>query len=133
MPRKRTSKPTANSDTNIPLSQPDRSIPDPSQETLISWAEQRNLFLKDPTKLSSTKTGDHSINDDGDEDGEYQPGRLPESILWSASLVMVHFTLDFLVQHQYAQEMEIGKLVGRGTQAFPGTFAFSFHYNCVGR
>lgn len=91
----------------IKLAQPDRSLPDPSEETLLSIAEQRGL-LKIPRE-------DGSGNDD-----EPPTGRLADAILWSITLTMLHFTLDVLVTHQYAVEISWPVIIKRAAQAFPG-------------
>ncbi|TVY85848.1 hypothetical protein LAWI1_G007616, partial [Lachnellula willkommii] len=92
-------------DPKIKLKQPDRSGPDPSQETLLQLAEQHGL-LNIPQAEPA-------------EDEEPLIGRLPESIFWSISLTMLHFTMDVLVARQFAVEMEWDKLMTRSAQAFP--------------
>ena len=99
----------------IKLKQPDRSGPDPSEETLLSIAEKRGL-LKSP--------------DDGLKDENLDEpviGRLAESILWSITLTMLHFTLDVLVTHQYAVELSWPVIVKRSAQAFP-SMPTTYHY-----
>lgn len=120
MAKKRTTTPSTPSgikitEIPIPLAQPDRS--DPSADTLISWAQELNLFANSAKPTSSKKSSE-------DEDGEYEPGRFAEAILWSLSLTMVHFTLDFLAQHQYAQDVVVRDLVWRCMQAFPSELGF---------
>jgi len=96
----------------IKLQQPDRSGPDPSHKTLIDLAEERSLFAQaDAINVKTTE------NDD--EDGEALVGRLGESILWSLSLAMLHFTLDVLVCHQYAIDISWPEIISRAAQAFP--------------
>ncbi len=87
----------------VHLAQPDRSGPDPSQQTLLDIAAQRGI-LKEA------------------EEEEPLVGRVGESILWSVSLAMLHFTLDVLVAHQYAVDVEWPKIIVRGLQALPGEF-----------
>lgn len=89
------------------LKHPDRSGPDPTQQTLLDLAEERGLL----------KTAEAGI----DSNGEPLIGRLAESIFWSISLIMLHFTLDVLVAHQYATEIVWRDLITRQFQAFPGT------------
>ncbi|KUJ10109.1 uncharacterized protein LY89DRAFT_270036 [Mollisia scopiformis] len=99
-------------DVKIKLKQPDRSGPDPSQQTLLDIAEKRGL-LKIPV-------GEDEEEREGlDENGEPLIGRLGESVLWSISLTMLHFTLDVLVAHQYAVEIKWNAIVNRSAQAFP--------------
>jgi hypothetical protein len=95
-------------DAKIKLARPDRSGPDPSQETLLEIAEKRGLLK-----------AQQAAEDGLDESGEPLVGRLGESILWSISLTMLHFTLDVLVAHQYAVEVKWPALISRGAQAFP--------------
>lgn len=94
----------------IKLRQPDRSGPDPTQQSLFEIAEARGL-LKDQKTLNEQKAA---------EDEEPLVGRFGESFLWSISLTMLHFTLDVFVAHQYAQDMGWPSLWRRATQAFPG-------------
>lgn len=88
-------------DVKVKLTQPDRSGPDPSQQSLLDIAEQRGLLK------------------DGDTDEEPLVGRFGESILWGLSLTMLHFTLDVLVSNQYAVEIIWRNLITRAAQAFP--------------
>jgi hypothetical protein len=94
----------------VTLKQPDRSGPDPSRQTLLDIVEQRGLL--------QAQDGEEGF--DGDvEDGGPLIGRLGESIVWSLSLTMLHFTLDVLVSHQYAVEIVWRDIVVRAAQAFP--------------
>ncbi len=90
------------------MAHPNRSGPDPSQETLLDIAEKRGL-------LKAQQAAQEGL----DENGEPLIGRLGESILWSISLTMLHFTLDVLVAHQYAVDIKWPALIRRGVQAFP--------------
>jgi hypothetical protein len=100
----------------IPLKQPDRSGPDPSQETLLEMAEQRGL-LNIPQAVGKGKNKAEPAADE-----EPLIGRLGESMLWTFSLTMLHFSMDVLVARQYAVEIEWDKLFKRSLQAFPGVF-----------
>jgi hypothetical protein len=97
-------------DAKIKLAHPDRSGPDPSQETLLEIAEKRGL-------LRAQQDAEDGI----DESGEPLVGRLGESILWSISLTMLHFTLDVLVANQYAVAIKWPALFVRTAQSFPST------------
>lgn len=105
-------------DAKIKLAQPNRSGPDPSQETLLEIAEQRGL-------LKAQQAAEEGL----DESGEPLVGRLGESLLWSISLTMLHFTLDVLVANQYAVAIKWPALVARTAQAFPIILLlfYSFH------
>lgn len=105
-------------DVKIKLKHADRSGPDPSRETLLDLAEKRGL-LNIPDEEKEDRTG-------LDENGEPLIGRLGESILWSISLTMLHFTLDVLVAHQYAVDIKWSHIITRTAQAFPGTFSNPF-------
>ena len=92
----------------IKLAHPDRS--GPSEKTLLDFAEKAGIL--DQAQQKNTATA---------EVQEPQIGRLGESILWSASLAMLHFTLDVFAMNQYASELEWDRLALRAAQAFPGT------------
>lgn len=97
-------------DPKVKLSHPDRSGPDPSQQTLLDIAQKRGL-------LKAEEYAQEGL----DETGEPLIGRLGESILWSISLTMLHFTLDVLVAHQYAVDINWLAIIHRAAQAFPST------------
>lgn len=98
-------------DAKIKLKQPDRSGPDPSKQTLLDLAEQRGLLKTQPGE----KADELELADD-----EPLISRFADSILWSSSLTMLHFTLDVLVSHQYAIEIDWPGVMKRAAQAFPG-------------
>lgn len=97
----------------IPLKLADRSGPDPSTQTLLDIAESRGLLKDENTRPAGIG-----------EDGQPLIGRVGESMFWSISLTMLHFTLDVLVAHQYALDMQWSELVTRALQAFPGITHF---------
>jgi len=92
------------------LKQPDRSGPDPSSETLLDIAQKHGL---------SKAQQDRQARLDA-ENGEILVGRLGESLLWTVSLTMLHFTLDVLVTHQYAEDLVWRDITFRTIQASPG-------------
>ncbi|KAH8167739.1 hypothetical protein CIB48_g521 [Xylaria polymorpha] len=49
-----------------------------------------------------------------------------EALLWTVSLAMLHFTLDVLVQHQYAMEVSWPQIITRALVAFVVFFAFFY-------
>ncbi|KAG9240347.1 hypothetical protein BJ878DRAFT_297639 [Calycina marina] len=106
---------------NIKLKQPNRLGQDPSRKTLIDIAEERRLFQQ-----AAIQNGNTPANLD-DEDSLV--GRLGESIFWSLSLSMLHFTLDVLVSHQYAVDISWPVIAGRAAHAFPIIFLliYSLH------
>lgn len=102
----------------IRLAQPDRS--GPSDQTLLDLAQERNLFEqaeRHPANQRRRKGG----HGDGD-DGELSPtaDRVMDALLWTVSLAMLHFTLDVLVQHQYAVEIVWPDIVTRALKALVG-------------
>ena len=102
--------PRKEKNVRIKLKQPDRSGPDPSYQTLLNLAEKRGLLVDEKgKKYEGLET----------EDEGPLIGRLGESIVWSISLTMLHFTLDVLVSHQYAVEIIWRDIVTRAAQAFP--------------
>jgi hypothetical protein len=100
---------------SIPLKKADRSGPDPTQQTLLDIAEKRGLLKAEKSKVDVA-------GEDDTDDPANSPGRLGESVLWSISLAMLHFTFDVLVQHQYAEEIRWSTLLVRCVQAFGGGF-----------
>jgi hypothetical protein len=99
-------------ETKIKLKQPDRSGPDPSRQSLLEIAEQRGILHAQKGQKEDGSYGDA-------EDGDPSVGRLGESMLWSVSLTMLHFTLDVLVSNQYAIEIVWRDIILRAAQAFP--------------
>lgn len=105
----------------IPLSQPDRSGPSPTQQTLLDIAEQRGI-LRDYAGKPDTASFESRVR--GEDDGEALVGRLGESALWSISLTMLHFTLDVLISHQYGADSIVwAQIVWRAVQALPSMFS----------
>ncbi|KAK4119606.1 hypothetical protein N657DRAFT_249967 [Parathielavia appendiculata] len=97
--------------SNFKLKQPDRS--GPSEKTLLQLAEERGLFdqVKQREDEIAKKAARIPIsrsqkNADRDKDNEVglppSVERVMETLLWSVSLAMLHFTFDVLVQHQYS-------------------------------
>lgn len=103
----------------VKLAQPDRSAP--SEQTLLDMALERNLFEQadqHPTNRRKREEG----HDDADGDGELSPTaeRVMDALLWTVSLAMLHFTLDVLVQHQYAMEIVWPQIATRALTALAG-------------
>jgi hypothetical protein len=119
------------SPSNLKLRQPDRS--GPSEKTLLQLAEERGLFdqAKKREDEIAKKNAGRPISEPargGDEDGDAEglpPAveRVLETLLWSVSLAMLHFTLDVLVQHQFSVDRIVWpKVVTRTAQALLGRF-----------
>ncbi|KAH8902869.1 hypothetical protein BR93DRAFT_886252 [Coniochaeta sp. PMI_546] len=105
------------SPSGIKLTQPDRT--GPSEQTLLDLAEQRGLFNKAQEREESIRT--KATPEAAAEDSEPLPPiveRIFETLLWTVSLSTLHFTLDVLVQNQYAAEISWPKIVTRSGQAF---------------
>ncbi|KAF4119774.1 hypothetical protein GMORB2_4440 [Geosmithia morbida] len=99
---------------DIKLQQPDRS--GPTGKTLLDLAQERSLFAQAdeaqrrqrqgreqrPPSAATTK-----IHPDDSEEAVLSPGaeRFLETLLWTVSLAMMHFTFDVLVHHQFGREM----------------------------
>jgi len=115
MARRRNQKDTSSA-ASIPLTQPDRSGPDPSRETLLDIAEKRGLLDDERQPAAEEDEADSG------KDEEIVFGRAFEALLWSISLTMVHFTLDVLVYHQYAVALKWPVVISRSLQAFPVIF-----------
>ncbi|KAK0123696.1 hypothetical protein ONS95_008706 [Cadophora gregata] len=109
----------------IPLSQPDRS--GPSQATLLDIAEQRGLLKTYDGQADSSSLEGRA----GEEaDTEALVGRLGESVLWSISLTMLHFTLDVLISHQYGADSIVWQdIMWRALQAFPVIFLLMYFFH----
>ncbi|KAI0597619.1 hypothetical protein F4775DRAFT_593304 [Biscogniauxia sp. FL1348] len=112
----------------IKLAQPDRS--GPTEATLLQFAQERKLFEKADKKQKKNRRsndrgqGDDADGDDDDDDDDDDRAalspraeRIMEALLWTVSLAMLHFTLDVLVQHQYAIDISWPQIVRRSIQA----------------
>lgn len=97
---------------DIKLRQPDRS--GPTEKTLLEMAEEQNLFNMAAEQQRRNKGG--TVEDRLSSSAD----RLMDTLLYAVCLAMLHFTLDFLVQHQYAMEIEYKKIVERAFQALMG-------------
>lgn len=113
--------------SKIKLKQPDRS--GPSEETLIQLAEQRGLFAQALKKEDANKraVGKAIAPDEGGEDEDEGVAlsptaeRILETLLWTVSLAMLHFTLDVLVQNQFSiDRIQWPKIWTRAGQALLG-------------
>ncbi|KAI1643855.1 hypothetical protein F4815DRAFT_476411 [Daldinia loculata] len=115
MVRTRKEKKTAE---GIKLSHPDRTAA-PSEDTLLKLAQDRNLFEEAERKKRkiAKDRGSDDDSDDGDELLSSTADRVLEAVLWSTSLSMLHFTLDVLVQHQYAISIIWPQIIIRSVQA----------------
>lgn len=112
----------------IKLMQPDRSAP--KETTLLDFAGEQNLFKqadarqRQLNKERGVSTTHQDEESEGGDDGEATVSplaeRLLDTMLWCVSLAMLHFTLDVLVQNQYAVEIEWPVIVKRALQSLAG-------------
>ncbi|CZT10785.1 uncharacterized protein RAG0_15148 [Rhynchosporium agropyri] len=110
----------------IPLVQPDRS--GPSSATLLEIAEQRGLLKTYDGQPDRSSLG--SRVQFPPKDAEALVGRLGESVLWSISLTMLHFTLDVLISHQYGADSIVWRdICWRTVQAFPVIFLLIYLFH----
>lgn len=111
------------SKTDIALSQPDRNHPPSPHKTLIQIAEERQLLNRGDWKKKKTPIDPKSvitttINPDGtfsnpvitnsdrqeDDDDVVVATPFLDVFLYAFTLIILHFTLSFLVHHQYASK-----------------------------
>jgi hypothetical protein len=107
--------------TEFKLAQPDRCIP--SDKTLLDIAQEHKLFeLADEHPANKRKRRNDAGEGNYRGDAELSPAaeRILESLLWTVSLAMLHFTLDVLVQHQYAMEISWPQITTRALVALVG-------------
>lgn len=133
MVQTRKERKVAESSAGIKLAHPDRS--GPTEKTLIDWAQERKLFDQAETrqralpKKTSNELPANAIKvkiAEGEAAEQPTTGeRVLEAVLWSFSLCMLHFTLDVLVQTQFASEFTWAVVVTRTLRAFVGTRLFS--------
>lgn len=110
---------------DIKLRQPDRS--GPTEKTLLQLAEERNLFdMADQQQSRNDQAKGKAANATAksDEDDELSPAaeRIMETLLYAVCMAMLHFTLDYLVQYQYAMEIEMPKIIQRTLVALFGSY-----------
>lgn len=110
---------------DIKLRTPDRS--GPTEKTLLQLAEDRDLFkLADKQQRKNKGTGGDGDEDEDDEEEDEDQGlspgadRLLDTLLYSVGLALLHFTLDYFVQQQYAMEVEYKTMIEHAFQAFVG-------------
>ncbi|KAI1277560.1 hypothetical protein F5Y07DRAFT_78925 [Xylaria sp. FL0933] len=114
----------------IKLTQPDRSAP--SDKTLLDIAQELDLFEQADRHPANRHRQKKSYTNRDDDDDDELDGLSPtaeralETMLWSVSLAMLHFTLDVLVQHQYAMEISWPQIVSRALVALVVFYAFFY-------
>ncbi|KAK8022099.1 hypothetical protein PG993_012866 [Apiospora rasikravindrae] len=121
------------SPAGIELSHPDKS--GPTEKTLLDWASERKLFdeadarqrtlggkkgAAGPTTAEPVYVGKEKAPPAAAAVLTTTADRVLEAILWSVSLCTLHFTLDVLVQQQYAVELEWHTIITRTLRALLG-------------
>lgn len=101
---------------DIKLKQPDRSAP--TEETLLNLARDRDLFNAADRRTASLNG--RSSGDDEDPVLSPRAERILEAALWTATMAMLHFTFDVLVQHQYGTEVRWPQVWLRAARAWAG-------------
>ncbi|KAI4592457.1 hypothetical protein KJ359_011154 [Pestalotiopsis sp. 9143b] len=130
----------------IPLALPDRSAP--SNKTLLELAQERQLFEQadvrqrkldgKPPARAPQHGADDEDADEEDEDEEEEGSaelsssaeRMLDVLLWAISLSMLHFTLDVLVQHQYAVRISWVQIISRTATAIFGKTPPPMYHVC---
>jgi hypothetical protein len=109
--------------SGIKLKQPDRS--GPSEQTLLDLAQSQGLFDQARQREDAIKAATNKSPKGADDDAEPLPPvveRIMETLLWTISLATLHFTLDVLVQNQYAHDISWPQITSRTGQALLGTW-----------
>lgn len=109
--RQRKTGKTLETSSDIPLAQPDRS--GPQNKSLFDLAAERQDELIAQADAINQKRSQAS-------DG-IRPTEVPfaNALLYAVTLSMLHFTLDVLVYHQYAQEIYWDEIFARVGIFFP--------------
>ncbi|KAI6245761.1 hypothetical protein HI914_05911 [Erysiphe necator] len=89
-------------DFELKLSVPKPYKPSKSHKTLVDLAAETNHNMAERERFADAS-----------------PGRMAEATLWTSTYTMLHFTLDLLVTHQYATEVEWSQILRRAIKAFP--------------
>lgn len=107
---------------DIKLSQPDRT--GPTEQTLLGLAQDRDLFKQADEKerqIKKQKAKEENTEYEDDEDALSPAAeRIMDTVLYTVCLAMLHFTLDVLVQHQYAVEINWFSITKRSLLALIG-------------
>ncbi|KAI8667247.1 hypothetical protein LRP88_01002 [Fusarium phalaenopsidis] len=80
---------------DIKYAHPDRSAP--SEQTLLNFAKQRDLFAEADRRQRQVDNNEPVLPPRAE--------RILETLLWTVSMAMLHFTFDVLVQRQYGIEV----------------------------
>jgi hypothetical protein len=110
--------PDADPVASIPHAQPDRS--GPSDKTLLDMARERDLFQQADDRAAALEADNKTKGKDAKGRATLTPGeeRIMESVLWTATMAILHFTFDYLVHYQYGVEVSVPQLVFRAMKAW---------------
>jgi len=104
-------------DSEVKLAHPDRS--GPSEKTLLDIAQEQKLFEQADRHPANQRK---RRSDAADSEAELSPiaERIMDTLLWTVCLAMLHFTMDVLVQNQYAMDISWPQITSRALVAFAG-------------
>lgn len=107
-----TSKPFGDEITiqELPLKNPVRSGP-PGGKTLLDLIEEKRPRNPDGTPVEAHQADEEMV--------VFGPGM--QAFTWMVPLMMLLFSLDYLVHAQYRQEVEMSMILMRVFKAAPGT------------
>jgi hypothetical protein len=117
------------------LKQPDRS--GPKGKTLYELAAERQaeleaegFYAKNPAPKSRDEGDNAQFWSDDDPIGPFG-----ESVVYSVSLAMLHFTLDVMVFHQYRQDIEWREIFVKTGTMLPALFivVYALHSRAASR
>lgn len=118
---------------DLKLKQPDRS--GPTDKTLLDLAQEKDLFTQAKEREAEIqrekrRAAGENVAEGGEEEEEDNvmsigAERVMESVLWTATIAMLHLTFDVLVQHQYGTELDWSAVWLRAGRAFLGRSSLS--------
>lgn len=112
---------------DLPLAQPDRS--GPKGESLLDLAAKRQAELDAAKPAASGGQTPRPTPPTTPVDADRDDEALANACIYAITLSMVHFTLDVLVYHQYAQFMEWNGIFRRIATILPsfGVIVYILH------
>jgi len=107
------------------MRQPDRS--GPKGKTLFELAEERQALLNKGRPFDDKHADGQVRDEDGNVLDDSAPiGPVGDAIFFTLTLAMLHFTLDVLVYHQYAQAVEWPPIFKRTLTMLPVLFVVTY-------
>ncbi|EGC44475.1 conserved hypothetical protein [Histoplasma capsulatum var. duboisii H88] len=99
----------AEREAELARSRPKSSLePQPDTE-FVTISPEGKIIRANPSKSSTNSVPSNPSTDEADVDEPIPP--LPDTILLSLPLSVLHLTLSFLAAHQYAQDIPLRKLI----------------------